>query len=377
MNKLIRGRLLKNKKTKNLIPFMRQGDILLIDHKDIDEITAEAFIKAKVKAILNTQLSCSGKYPNPGPLNIVENGIILIDSISPDIWEKTEEVSEVIIKKGKIYDSKNEILGFGKIKTITNLKCELEEAQRNFGPQMEGFIKNTIEWANKELKRIFDKIDMSHIKTDFEKKHCLIVVRGQKYKEDLQAIRSYMREMNPVLVGVDGGADALLEVGFIPDLIVGDMDSVSDKALLCGAEIVVHAYPDGRAPGMERLKNLGLKDMKILPTFGTSEDVAMLLAFEKGAELIVAVGTHSNVIDFMEKGRRGMASTFLVRLKIGSILIDARGVNQLYRQRLKPKYLAEMVAAALLPFIVVFIVSPPAFQLARLIFLRLRLLLQV
>jgi uncharacterized membrane-anchored protein len=170
---------------------------------------------------------------------------------------------------------------------------------------------------------------------------------------------------------VDGGADALLENGFRPDLILGDMDSVSDEALLCGAELVVHAYPDGRAPGLARVEKLGMT-ATTMPVPGTSEDAAMLLAHGQGAELIVAVGTHSNMIDFLEKGRAGMASTFLVRLKVGSILVDAKGVNKLYRGRVRARYLVQIAVAALIPVAIVIGLSEPIRQLGRVSFLHLR-----
>jgi uncharacterized membrane-anchored protein len=155
-------------------------------------------------------------------------------------------------------------------------------------------------------------------------------VRGYHYREDLQILRPYISDYRPVLIGVDGGADAILDSGFKPDLIVGDMDSVSDRALACGAEIVVHAYRDGRAPGLERVRELGVEPV-VFPATGTSEDIAMLLADDKGAEVIVAVGTHATLVEFLDKGRAGMASTFLTRLRVGSKLVDAKGVSRLYR----------------------------------------------
>jgi uncharacterized membrane-anchored protein len=171
------------------------------------------------------------------------------------------------------------------------------------------------------------------LRTRFEGKHALVVVRGHHHREDLATLRPYIRDFKPVMIGVDGGADALLDVGYRPDLVVGDMDSVSDKGLTCGAELVVHAYPDGRAPGLARVERLGLLSV-LCPAAGTSEDLALQLADEKGATLIVAVGSHNTLSEFLDKGRSGMASTFLTRLRLDSKLVDAKGVNQLYRSRI-------------------------------------------
>jgi uncharacterized membrane-anchored protein len=168
------------------------------------------------------------------------------------------------------------------------------------------------------------------IRTPVQGRHCLVVVRGYGHQADLAALRPYIAQVRPVLIGVDGGADALVDAGHRPDLIVGDMDSVSDATLRSGAELVVHAYPDGRSPGLGRLRRLNLPAV-VFPAAATSEDIAMLLADGHGAELIVAVGGHATLGEFLDKGRGGMASTFLTRLKIGGRLVDAKGVSRLYR----------------------------------------------
>jgi uncharacterized membrane-anchored protein len=191
-------------------------------------------------------------------------------------------------------------------------------------------------------------------------RHVLIVVRGIDYKEDLALLRQsgYLNEMRPVLIGVDGGADALMEIGERPDLIIGDFDSVSEATLRCGAELIVHGYTDGRAPGAKRLDDL-LLPYTVFSAPGTSEDVAMLLAYEQGAELIVAVGTHNSMVEFLDKGRAGMASTFLVRMKVGSALVDAKGVSRLYQQTVRRRDLLMMVGAAVATLVVVVLLSTP------------------
>jgi uncharacterized membrane-anchored protein len=199
-------------------------------------------------------------------------------------------------------------------------------------------------------------------------------VRGYDYRDDLATLRSYIREVRPILVGVDGGADALLEVGLRPDLIIGDMDSVSGEALDVGAELVVHAFPDGRAPGLDRIRAAGL-DSVIFEATGTSEDIAMLLAYERGAELIVAVGTHANLIEFLDKGRKGMASTFLTRLRVGTILIDAKGVSRLYRSRIKTGDVLMLVGSALLVLMLAVWLSEPLRLYLQLLWVQLQTLL--
>jgi uncharacterized membrane-anchored protein len=297
----IRSVARKDRKTKRLVQRIRPGEIAVIDHPDIDRIAAEMLIKTRPRLVINAGDSLSGRYPNPGPGLLLAAGIPLLDQVGEEAFAALPDGSEIVVKDGRIFFA-GRLLGEGRLLTSALVEKLAEKARLNLGSELENFVRNTLEYALKEKDIILGALPLPEIKTDFRKKQVLVVVRGENYREDLQAIGSYLREVRPVLVGVDGGADALLETGFVPDLIIGDMDSVSDEALLSGAELVVHAYPDGRAPGMERLQRLG-KEGVVFAAPGTSEDIALLLAYEKGAGLIVAVGTHTHMIDFLEKGQ--------------------------------------------------------------------------
>ena len=249
---------------------------------------------------------------------------------------------------------------------------QLNKGNLNIEKELDSFIENTLEYAKKEKEIVIGNLNIPKIKTKISNRHVLIVVRGKDYKRDLEAIRVYIKEKKPILIGVDGGGDALLEFGYIPDIIIGDMDSVSDNCLKHSKEIIVHAYTDGTAPGLERINKLNISAYKFSAP-GTSEDIALLLAYHYHADLIVAVGTHSNMIDFLEKGRKGMASTFLVRLKVGSKLVDAKGVNKLYKNSLEIKYLLTLGFAALLPIIILSVMFPPIKEIIQLLHMRIRL----
>lgn len=317
-----------DRKTKRLAKRLIPGDIAVINHTDIDEVSANSLVEAKVKLVINASESISGKYPNKGPEILTKNNILIIDNIGEQLFEEIVEGDIIKINHNEIYRNGNYI-GSGELLDKSNVEGKLAKASENLPFELDRFIDNTIEYVKKEKDFILGNLNIPKVSTNYRGRHVLVVVRGQDYKKDLEAIISYIKKMNPILVGVDGGADALIEYGYTPDVIVGDMDSVTDKALKKAKEIIVHAYQDGKAPGLKRVENLGLK-AKTFPAPGTSEDIAMLMAYEYGAELIVALGTHSNIVDFLEKGRKGMSSTFLVRLKIGSKLIDAKGVNLLY-----------------------------------------------
>lgn len=372
---VIRGRARLDRRTKKLVRRLVPGDIAIIDHAGIDRLAAEALVQARPKAVINAASSMSPDYPNTGPLIITQAGIPLLDAVGEAIFARLTEGSKIEIKGNAVYKAGVQI-ATGELLTPAIIAQRMEEARSRIKEVLARFVENTFAYARQEIGLIAGGVTIPPVRTPLWGRHALVVVRGHDYRDDLRAIVSYIKEVKPVLIGVDGGADALLEFGFRPDIIIGDMDSVSDRALRAAGEIIVHAYPDGRAPGLKRVEELGLQ-AHVFAAPGTSEDIAMLLAYEKGADLIVAVGTHSNLFDFLEKGRPGMGSTFLVRLKVGAVLVDAKGVSRLYRRRLKARHVAEIVAAALLPVAAVVMLSPATRELVRLLYIQLRLLLGI
>jgi uncharacterized membrane-anchored protein len=342
----IAGVVRLDRRTKRLVGRLRPGEIAVIDHVDLDRVAADSLVAAGVAAVLNAKPSVSGRYPNLGPELLVKAGIPLVDDLGEELFDRLRDGDTVRIDGATVLIGE-EALAKGVRQDAELIATAMADAREGLSVQLEAFAANTMEYLKQERELLLDGVGVPEIQTAFAGKHCLIVVRGYDYKADLDVLRPYIREFKPVLVGVDGGADALVEAGYTPDLIVGDMDSVSDDALRCGAELVVHAYPDGRAPGLERLEKLGLGAVPF-PAAATSEDIAMLLADEKGATLLVAVGTHVTLVEFLDKGRGGMASTFLTRLKVGGKLVDAKGVSRLYRQSLSTSSLLLLVVSAVI-----------------------------
>jgi uncharacterized membrane-anchored protein len=250
----------------------------------------------------------------------------------------------------------DELIASGQLLTAEGIQTSMDEARVAIGGELERFAVNTLEYIQREAKLTFEPVELPPIKTQFRGRHALVVVRGHDYRTDLAALRPYIREYQPVLIGVDGGADALLEMRLKPDIIIGDFDSVSEAALGTGAELIHHVHLDGRAPGREALQTWGVPYHEFVVD-GTSEDVAMLLAYEAGAQLIVAVGTHASMVEFLDKGRQGMSSTFLTRLRLGPALVDAKGVNRLYEGRVRRRDIALLIGSAIVALIVVSIVS--------------------
>jgi uncharacterized membrane-anchored protein len=340
----VAGPVRLDRRTKRLTQRLKPGDIAVIDHVDIDRVAGDALVAAQPAAVVNVAPSISGRYPNLGPEAIVKAGIPLIDAVGPQAFELLREGQRVRVEGGELLRD-DQVVASGTRQDYDSVSAAMAEARAGLSVQLEAFAANTMEYMKRERDLLLDGVGVPEVRTDIEGKHCLIVVRGYDYRDDLDVLASYIREFRPVLIGVDGGADALVESGYTPDMIIGDMDSVSDDVLRCGAEVVVHAYPDGRAPGLVRVENLGL-DAVTFPAAATSEDIAMLLADEKGATLIVAVGTHATLVEFLDKGRAGMASTFLTRLRVGGKLVDAKGVSRLYRQRVSSASMILLVGAA-------------------------------
>jgi uncharacterized membrane-anchored protein len=347
-----------DRRTKRLLFRLQPGEVAFVDHEDMDRISAEALIQRGPAAVINATRCSTGRYPNLGALLLCTAGIHVVEEAGPEAMQILDG-TPVLIDGPEIWRTDtHELVAKGRVLTLEDAESTLDQAKGQIASAIELFASNTIEYIKEERDVLLEATRLPQITTDLHGRHVLIVVRGYDYKDDLGALAPYIREVRPVLVGVDGGADALMDFGLKPDMIVGDMDSVTTEALLTGAELVVHAYPGGRAPGLERIEALGLPSV-LFESSGTSEDIAMLLAYEQAAELIVAVGTHANLVEFLDKGRKGMASTFLTRLRVGPILVDAKGVSRLYRSRVRRSDLLLFVGAAFVAMAIIIGVSEP------------------
>ncbi len=360
------------KNTKQLLRRLIPGDIAVLSHPDMDRLAAVGLIRGGARAVLNTAPSMTGRFPSSGPRTLIAGGMVIIDDLGSTFMDRVSDGQEISVRGEEII-SGGEIIGRGRRLTRTMVGREEERAARNLDREMDRFVDNTLAFARREKNLILEDPPMPPLKARVAGRHVVVVIRGDEFERDLDAILGYIRHQRPLLVGVDGGADALLGRGLKPDLIIGDMDSASDRALRSGAELVVQAYGDGRVPGMDRLEAMGLR-AHAWQVPGTSEDAALLLAHAGGANLIVAVGTHTHVLDFLEKGRAGMASTFLTRLRVGRKLVDARGVGHLYRYGPGPHHWLALAVAGLLPVMVLVLASPLFMSWFRLLSLKFQLL---
>jgi uncharacterized membrane-anchored protein len=346
-----------DRRTKDLVKRLQPGEIAVIDHEDLDRVAADGLVEHGAAAVVNAGASISGRYPNGGPRRVLGAGIHIVDRAGSELLDQVREGDMLRIVDGEVWRD-GELLAKGTELELAAVETAMEDARSSIGSELERFAVNTLEYVQQEARLTFEELELPPIATKFKGRHALVVVRGHDYKSDLAALRPYIREYRPALIGVDGGADALLEIGLKPDMIIGDFDSVSEHALSIATDLVHHVHPDGRAPGREALVEWGVKYHEFVVE-GTSEDVAMLLAYEAGAQLIVAVGTHATMVEFLDKGRKGMASTFLTRLRLGAALVDAKGVSRLYEGRVRRLDWVMLVGSALMVMAVVVIVSEP------------------
>nr|WP_255430259.1 putative cytokinetic ring protein SteA [Streptomonospora sp. PA3] len=345
-----------DRRTNRLLKRLRPGDIAVIDHVDLDRASAEALLDAGVSAVLDTSPGISGRYPNLGPRVLADAGIPFVDHVDPEVFARVHEGEPLTLDGGTLLRGTT-VLATGTPQTSESVAAAMEAARAGMSVQLEAFAANTAEYLRRDHALLVDGLGVPAVSTPIEGRHVLVAVRGYRHREDLAALRPYIRQFRPVLIGVDGGADELMEAGHRPDIIVGDLELVSDKALVSGAELVVRTDRDGRSPGLKRVRDLGL-DAVCFPAAGSGEDAAMLLADDAGAGLIVTAGTRAGLQELLDSGRAGMAGTFLTRLRVGGKLVDAEGAIRLHRSRISPWSLLGLAGAALLTLAVAAYGSP-------------------
>ena len=353
----VKGTVKVGVRTKDLVKRLHSGDIAIIDHVDLDRVAAESLVASGVAAIVNASASISGRYPNSGPLIVVKAGIPIVDRVGSGVIDDVVDGETLTVVGGEVRRG-DTVVARGTLLDVESVSAVMEEARVSIGDELRRFASNTLEYVEREADLTFLPLELPSLRAEFRGRHALVVVRGHDYQADLAALRAYIREFRPVLIGVDGGTDALLDQGFVPDVIIGDFDSVSPRR--AGHHCGPRSPRTSRRSSARARQPPGLGDA--LPGIrgrGNERGRRDALAYEAGSTLIVAVGTHATMVEFLDKGRAGMASTFLTRLRLGPILVDAKGVNRLYEQRVRRRDLALLVASALVVVLVMVMVSEP------------------
>jgi uncharacterized membrane-anchored protein len=316
------------RRTKLLVRRLAPGDVAIIDHAGLDRVSAEELLAAGVRGVLNCSSSLSETYPNVGPLLLLAAGVPLVDLPNDALFEHCLDGDPLELRGGAVRRA-GRLVARGRVLTLEEAQAALRERRASVHEALERFVGNTLERMRAERELLSAPLELPRLRTDFRDRPALVVVRGGGYLDDLRALRGYVHGAAPVIVAVDGAVEAVRACGMRADMVVGDMDSASDAALASGAELVAHSYLDGRAPGRDRLVALGLPHA-VVRAPGTSEDLALLIAAEAGASLIVSVGSQLNLTELLDRGRAGAASAFLTRLRVAELLVDAKGISRLF-----------------------------------------------
>lgn len=336
-----------DRRTRELLRRVGPGDIVVLDQLDLDRTTADALVEAEVGAVVNASPSISGRFPNLGPEVIVGAGIPLVDGTGGEVLHRIKDGMKVRLHQGVVYSGDRRIAS-GTEQTPDSVADQMIEAKAGMSTQLEAFSANTIEFLRRERTLILDGVGVPEVRIPLRDKHVLVVAPGKGHAADLRALRKYIAEHRPVLIGVDGGADTLRELRYTPDIIVGDPSGIQAETLKSGAEVVVPAQPDGHAPGVTRIQDLGIGAVTF-PASGNAEDLALLIADTHQASLVVTVGFQATLAEFLDRGRSGSnPSTFLTRLKLGTKLVDGKAVATLHRNRVSLGAVFLLVLAALL-----------------------------
>ncbi len=331
-----------------LLPRLRPGDVAVIDHLDLDRATAQALVDARVAAVLNVSPFLSGRYPALGPTVLAEAGVLLVDHV-----EGVEQISDgarVRVHDEVVYVG-GEPVAMGRGVDLALLESEMGQARTGLGAQMQSFTHNSVELLRREEGLLLHGEGLPRLGTRLSGRPVVVVVGDRDHGRQLKALKAFVKERRPVLVGVDGGADALRRAGHRPDVVVvgtgrDDADLPSAVALRAAREVVARVDRGDRGP-VEQLERLGVRHHRV-ETSMAPEDVALLVADAGEASVIVGVGTHATLDDFLDRQRSGLASTYLTRLRSGQRLVDAGAVPTLYSGRLRPRHVLLTLVVCLL-----------------------------
>lgn len=341
--------------TDALLTRVGSGDIVIFDQVDIDRATANALVNAGVTAVVNAAASVSGRYPNLGPEILLAEGITLVDEVGDEVFGRVKDGARVRLNEGVLYAGETAIAQ-GVEQSPESIADLLIEAKAGMAAQLEAFAANSIEFMKRERTLVLDGVGLPDIQTRMAGRHVLVVTASPNTAAELKKLRKYISDFRPVLIGVDTGADALVSAGFKPTIIVGDPERIGTKTLQCGAEVIIPGDLDGHAAGLERLQDLAVGAVTFSAAC-TNEDLALLLAHDRDAALIVTVGMHAALTELLDRGRGSAASTFLIRMRVSGTLVEASAVLRLYQARIAWWIVALLVIAAAVAMTAALIVS--------------------
>lgn len=330
-------------RARKLAARMEPGDIAVIDFRDLDRATAQAFVAAGASAVLNAAESMTGRYPNLGPLVLLEAGITLVDDLGPDVMTLLEG-NKVVIKDGEVIH-KGKTVATGKRMTVEAVREATSIAREGFATQIQAFAATTGEYLERESALLMSGSGLPELSISLEDRVVVVVLDDKDSPAQLRAARAWLNDTHPLVIAVDGGAEIAAQARLKPSVIVGDMEIITEKQLRSGAELIVGSG-DQHTAGADRLKRMGL-DYHTVTTAASAADIAILLATMAGAKAVVTAGEHATFDDFLDRGRNGMAAAFFTRLRAGGKLIALPAVAATYKPRVRLPIFVLLIVSAM------------------------------
>lgn len=347
----VRGTARVDRRTSALVNRVGRGDVVVVDHVDLDRATAQELVDRQVVAVLNAGPMISGRFPSQGPKVLAAAGVVMVDELGPELFTVMRDGDQVRVDEGTVHARKDRTLE-GRLLDAGVVEAQMLEAAAGLGHQLDSFTHNSTEFLRREQELLLHGEGVPVPSTKIADRPAVVVVAGEAYETELRSVRRFVAEQKPVLIGVDRAADALVKARLKPDIVVISADAHDDElpsaATLKAARDVVLLVDRGASRTVaERFSKIGVQPLPFTSS-ATTEDAALILADAGEASVIVGVGMHATLSDFLDRQRAGLASTYLTRLKVGPRLVDAAAVPTLYSGRVRPRHLVALVLAGVL-----------------------------
>lgn len=349
---------------KHVASRVRSGDIAVIDRLDLDRASAEALVAREPAVVLNVQPTLSGRFPAGGAQTLIDAGILLIDRVGADILAaKDGSLGTVTLGGGPdavtVDDDKpwvpyaaddaedtppvdatppspeavivvGDVAVTGHVVAAEDVEATMSQAHTGLPHQLAAFTANAMDVVERSGGAVIEGEGLPPLGIDVSGRHVLVIAPGAGHAKAVKALREYVKERKPVVIAVDEAADAAVAAKIRPDVVVGDVSSISEKALAGAARVIVHD-PAGQIAAARVDALSASHDTTAVDL--ASEDLAILLAHHGEADVIVTAGVATSLVDLLESGRPDAASTFLTRLSAGARIVDAHVIAALYRSR--------------------------------------------
>lgn len=310
---------------------VRSGDVVVVDVTDLGADTAQALVEKGVAAVLNVSSSSTGRYPNLGPQVLAGAGIPLVDRVGESVWQTLRSGDVVRVDGGAVHLGDTAV-ATGVEMTESRVRDQLDEASSGLSSQLDSIVTNAADTLRRDRAMLLEGAGIPAVSTDIKGRPVVVVTDGPDAAGDLKSIRSFVRDHDPVLIGVAGGAELLISAGLRPHLLVGRGDDFSGRMIERSGEVVI-VSPSGRLDRPEQFEAHGRQPV-IFTATGTPDNLAVLLADQNEAAVIVLVGGPTRLVDLVDGDTADAAGTFIARLRAGSRVVDAQAVRWFARQRL-------------------------------------------